>query len=615
LTMLGARRISLSPVVKVKRQHIRLDRKTLILFAREHCRHDPKVQELIELEKRQKGSSTADPKRLLPSRPVPHRATTPAAAVGDDPEEEECAEDVREDDPVEPLTEEQTLTHQAAVAAWQKQVKECEATQAYVEQLSRYNARVCAESAVINAVFQRAASKRIKSGWQFDGSVVTDGVAVSLQYSKTIRVPAAAPVAKPRRKGAECDIAYDEEYDKRVSTVIRDPQTGKIIGVVLGVDPGRANIATVAYWLDEVMAKDVKAKASRKSWGLTRGAYYELGGIRKLNKRQAVRFKTLQTAFERLGDDSGSVRTVELQDVKRYLTVYSKIREQWWSLALLRRESRDQLQRYAGKRSVLDSFFAKVLKQVKDAFPGAQVSVGYGHCVQSMKSSGKGELSVPTSQAFKACKRVFGPSRVKATDEWGTTVMDFESGGRKEAVYRVVSERPDGVARRRGEHARYRFTLGHTACKTMPLASEADRDAVQDHKRWMAERSKRRRSIAGSAVDRDTVFDGGLASRERTENGTEREKEEKSVEAKPRYSEVRGLRFCQERRMYLSRDAASAEAIAKLRTIELQGKARPAPFHRSYKTHRPSCNEKAAADGGADALYKDHTPKNIQNME
>ena len=45
-----------------------------------------------------------------------------------------------------------------------------------------------------------------------------------------------------------------------------------------------------------------------------------------------------------------------------------------------------------------------------------------------------------------------------------------------------------------------------------------------------------------------------------------------------RYPEIRGLRFSPERRIYLDRDREAAATIARLRTIELLDRQRPAPF-------------------------------------
>ncbi len=53
-----------------------------------------------------------------------------------------------------------------------------------------------------------------------------------------------------------------------------------------------------------------------------------------------------------------------------------------------------------------------------------------------------------------------------------------------------------------------------------------------------------------------------------------------------RYPEIRGLRFSPERRMYLDRDREAARTIARLRTQELLGLNRPAPFCRRPKVRK-----------------------------
>ena len=50
-----------------------------------------------------------------------------------------------------------------------------------------------------------------------------------------------------------------------------------------------------------------------------------------------------------------------------------------------------------------------------------------------------------------------------------------------------------------------------------------------------------------------------------------------------RYPEIRGLRFSPERRIYLDRDREAAVTIARLRTVDMLGRLRPAPFHKSFK--------------------------------
>lgn len=58
---------------------------------------------------------------------------------------------------------------------------------------------------------------------------------------------------------------------------------------------------------------------------------------------------------------------------------------------------------------------------------------------------------------------------------------------------------------------------------------------------------------------------------------------EEGQEALLRYLEMRGLRFCPERRLYLDRDREAARTIARLCATALLGLPRPAVFHRSFK--------------------------------
>jgi hypothetical protein len=53
-----------------------------------------------------------------------------------------------------------------------------------------------------------------------------------------------------------------------------------------------------------------------------------------------------------------------------------------------------------------------------------------------------------------------------------------------------------------------------------------------------------------------------------------------------RYPEVRGLRFSTKTRSYLDRDLSAAKTIARLRTLELTGRPRPAEFSRGVKLPR-----------------------------
>lgn len=63
-------------------------------------------------------------------------------------------------------------------------------------------------------------------------------MSISLQYSKEVRVP-----KEPKAKANALVVAPPtKEYDRKLETSV----AGLVLGV-LGVDPGRANLATVTY--------------------------------------------------------------------------------------------------------------------------------------------------------------------------------------------------------------------------------------------------------------------------------------------------------------------------------------------------------------------------------
>ena len=182
-----------------------------------------------------------------------------------------------------------------------------------------------------------------------------------------------------------------------------------------------------------------------------------------------------------------------------------------------------------------------------------------------MAPTGKGEVAVPTGGTFKACQRIFKDDPrgvrtvVKAVDEYNTTKVDWETGETKELVYRVISlaegqELDDPYGLLTG------LSLGHIAGKTPPLAPARDRAVLARYKQLLKDKNKvRRGGMPGELPDR-----WWPPREDPLEN---------------RFPEIRSLRFCPKLCKYVDRDA-SAIAIARLRVMELLGRARPTPFAR-----------------------------------
>ena len=120
-----------------------------------------------------------------------------------------------------------------------------------MERRAKNDAHVTAQRAVATSFFSHVP---VKKGWTFDGSVATDGVSVSQQFSRREQVPRAGK-KKP---------LVTKKYDRNLETYV-----AALNMLVLGVDPGRSNMAAITYlW-----------NGRKRSWSLTRSAYYQRSGI------------------------------------------------------------------------------------------------------------------------------------------------------------------------------------------------------------------------------------------------------------------------------------------------------------------------------------------------
>ena len=132
--------------------------------------------------------------------------------------------------------------------------------------------------------------------------------------------------------------------------------------------------------------------------------------------------------------------------------------------------------------------------------------------------------------------------------------------GNKEAVFRIVDSETV-----KGAKTVYSCRVGHTK-DDVPPVPERDKGIVSRYVAACAAKRARRRK--GSFI----------GSKEETTASPEEEEISNCA-----YPMVKGLLFCPEKSIYLSRDEKAAQAIARLCTTELLGKPRPAPFHRSFK--------------------------------
>lgn len=404
-----------------------------------------------------------------------------------------------------------------------------------------------ARKALVRRLFAPSALKNGPKS--FSCSMMTDGVVANLQYVTLKKKLKTSSTSKAKTIKKRTSVTYP----RRLSTMYTANDGGGATPsrLVVGLDPGRTNLATMSYALDEV---------ERKTWTLTRGTYYTASGIWHQNRLQQKRFRSMETHWSELGsveentDGRRALKTNDPNSVLLYLQHYSLHRDEWWSLALKRVESRANFQRYIGKRRVLDGFFSGVREELTSRFPGVPLEVAYGQAYVSMKSSGPGELAVPTTGTYHACVRSFRGfgHDVEVVDEHLTSQIDWESGSRFDRVFMRTTK---------NELLHFPYAQATHTC----LPPEADQ-VRSLRARLKLENTYRRQWRRPGGELSDEAENGGLAGC--------------AGQRRPAYPEVRGLRFVPETRKYLNRDKASALAIARLRVLELSGHARPRVYSR-----------------------------------
>ena len=582
LIELKEKRIALSPLFRVRRAFVRLDKKVLIGMAKASIPNDKNVKTLAALERKYSdGATTKVPTKLEDESKQDYDARVAVIlaenlkikANGKNPDKGAYSLLTRL--PTR-LKDESKQDYDARVAPVNESNREIKSSEEYMERKAIYTKICKAKRAVASTLFR--APKR--SGFRFDGSITTDGVAVCLQYSKPKLVQPDASQPQPKEKTQKQKQtrkqfkakAKDHEAILYPSLPTYDPVSNTLVA---GNDPGRTNIATVAYVLDKdpvpVRSSDpysTKIKLS-DDWTLSRSQYRVDSGIRSEDMDKDKRYADIHRFWngggivQETADDIdqtevvAALRTSDVGEFMAYIALYDQIRDKWWGLALRRRESRADFRRYSGKRKVLDSFFSNIKRTLEKRFPGVNIQIAYGHAYQTMKPTGKGEVAVPVHSTFKACQRVFGPGQVVPTDEYGSTAFEWDTGARKLAVYRtaVTGSRNNTTKKKRWALDVSKF--GTTDRKNMPAVLDAsDAAAVRDYER----RRKNKIQVARSGLFRPQT------------RPTELEK--------TRYPEVRGLRFSTKTGTYLNRDLHAARTIGRLRTAEMMGLARPTPFCR-----------------------------------
>ena len=599
LAVFGKRKLMLSPVHKVQRQHIRLDATHLGLIindilwtpeAERVAKMKPdtlskcpthKTHPELSLYKVAKlawaaQKSTYDEQYRAYKEAKDKLGTSPLSKIAsqktEDPEASliidiplptiKKPEDLEKDDPKwtkEIRPEMQRLRDKAINERSLRRM-----SPEFKDDLKKYKDYEVKVRSFALSLFNDFQDRNPKLGWKPSGSVMTDSVSLCVTYVRTITKAnrtcdeeleefVAKKRAKKKANKDALDLDPSDDYDAYANTCFGD-------ALVLGIDPGRVCIVTIVC---------IDAQGVKTSWRLTRGQFHTESGILKQNKVQSRRYKPLVEDFASLTACGGALRASSSEEIRKYIIQYRKFEDKWFTdFALQKRESRAKIKRFMGKQKTMASFFSRVRKEAEIIMHRSgktRIEVAYGACGPTMASTGRGELAVPTKGAYGACIRAFTKEResdglpnkihnvVSLENEDFTSQICWYTKNAYEKVYKKYDA--DG-----------KEFLHHTTGKRAPVVKDNENEAFVLSKRADNKlKAKKQRGGGGLIVP--------LAPPESAKDAQ-----------KTRHIDVRGLLFCQERRMFFNRDNESARAIAGLRCIRLSGLGRPTAFRRKKRT-------------------------------
>jgi hypothetical protein len=183
---------------------------------------------------------------------------------------------------------------------------------------------------------------------------------------------------------------------------------------VLGCDPGRTVILQMVEELPD---------GTFKSYRLTRSQYYQESGIFQARKRTENWTKPILQDLEALS--KASSKGASLQAFNAYLEAIDKHQEALWS-EYTKQKWRDQRMRlYGGKKRA----FAKFLNKLESPDRNVETIIAFGSA--KFAPGGKGELSVPTTRAFKECSYRF---KIRLTCEFRSTRVYYKDHSLLEKV-------------------------------------------------------------------------------------------------------------------------------------------------------------------------------------
>ena len=174
------------------------------------------------------------------------------------------------------------------------------------------------------------------AGLTFSGTLTTDGTSVSVHFKRAGK--------KDRQDALKSSAAEGADTAKAPRHVPR---------VLLQVDPGRVNMATIAVRVDGKVFK--LASGRRLVFKLSARQYYSVSGAhnarvrRTLKRRRNATLRTLDAALART-----SLKTGDAAQVLRYLRAMNRHHDEAWAFSTSRSSAKQKFQLKAGKRRALD---------------------------------------------------------------------------------------------------------------------------------------------------------------------------------------------------------------------------------------------------------------------
>jgi hypothetical protein len=225
--------------------------------------------------------------------------------------------------------------------------------------------------------------------------------------------------------GYAINVHFTKRKDEKMKNVVHDPKTMDFKGKrVLGVDPGRSNVYTIA--------EDIGGGMYKK-YTLTRKQFYTESGINKANKLSEKWNQGIKKELALLSEHSP--KSASLIVFEKYIKALLSIEKKLWKEYTKSRWQEQRFRLYGGKKRVFARFFNKLgdPKNTVLAYGSAKFAPG-----------GKNEVAVPVGRAYQEATYRFETVLV---DEFRTSKVNWKT---LDVLDQVITKKKDKLIPIRG---------------------------------------------------------------------------------------------------------------------------------------------------------------------